>query len=279
MKQHDIEPDNFEKLKTPYGQDEEALWHRIAAQTIEKKEAKIISLQWFRYAAAALVLIFAGAFIFAFSYTNSIKTMAGSHEKVLLPDKSVVTINAESSISYKPLWWYISRDVNFYGEAFFEVKKGSAFTVNSEKGSAEVLGTSFNVYSRPDAYRVYCKTGKVQVSIKETGTAYIITPGKMAFIDKTDDSGIKNLDHDIVSTWRDHTFSFNSENIAKVIEVLNRQYAIKIDLKVGSPDTYQYSGYFKKNKSPEKTINILCKTFNLNYKKINDIHYVITDKD
>ena len=101
---------------------------------------------WF-YAAASIAAIAIILPSIAFFYTKNEVAERGTHLAVVLPDGSKVDLNAESKISYKPLWWFISRDVELKGEAYFEVEKGSTFDVRSGQYTVSVLGTSFNVFS------------------------------------------------------------------------------------------------------------------------------------
>lgn len=78
-----------------------------------------------------------------------------------LPDGSVVRLNSVSRLSYKPLGWYFSRSAELSGEAFFEVEKGSKFTIYSMLGSTSVLGTSFNNVTARD----FSKRGKQDIIV------------------------------------------------------------------------------------------------------------------
>ena len=88
------------------------------------------------------------------SYTVTEIAKRGSHLAVTLPDGSKVNLNADSRLTYKPYQWIISRNVELEGEAFFEVKQGKRFSVKSNQNKVNVLGTSFNIFSRPGNYRV-----------------------------------------------------------------------------------------------------------------------------
>ena len=83
---------------------------------------------------------------------------------VTLPDNSIVTLRGGSELSYAPYWWFADRSLQFEGEAFFDVEKGSSFTVQSDNGVTQVLGTSFSIYANDENYEVFCKTGKVKSS-------------------------------------------------------------------------------------------------------------------
>ena len=66
-------------------------------------------------------------------------TAFGEQKVIELPDGSLVTMNSKSTIEFNPDSWESSRILNLSGEAYFKVKKGSQFTVNTSNGDVVVL--------------------------------------------------------------------------------------------------------------------------------------------
>ena len=125
------------------------------------RSAERVYLQIFGYAAAILLAV--GLFyIFsvvirsqpATKKATSLEVVAenGSRKRIVLPDGSTVILNAGSSIRYCKTFEGKTRDVNLYGEAFFEVVKNAKipFHVHCSNIDIKVLGTAFNVKSYPD---------------------------------------------------------------------------------------------------------------------------------
>ncbi|MEM9931461.1 MAG: FecR domain-containing protein, partial [Bacteroidota bacterium] len=153
----------------------QALWNAIDTAT-PAEETPIRSIsgspkrKWWTIAAGIGMLILAGWVAYHFGQGDQMVTqMVAVGEKLEeeLPDGSVVYANAVTTLSYSPQEWSSARDVQLKGEAFFEVEKGSNFTVNTPQGTVEVLGTSFNVLAREDIFEVICYTGKVRVTAGE----------------------------------------------------------------------------------------------------------------
>jgi ferric-dicitrate binding protein FerR (iron transport regulator) len=122
-------------------------------------------------AAASLALII--TLFFTIRNLQQLKFVAGVGEQqvVDLPDGSGVYLNAMSEIRYSEKDFQKNRTLRLNGEAYFEVKEGSLFTVESDQGKIEVLGTSFNVQSRDDYFKVSCLSGRVVVTAaSETDT-------------------------------------------------------------------------------------------------------------
>ena len=145
------------------------------------------------------------------------------------------------------------------GEAFFEVEKGAEFIVWSGEKSVTVLGTSFNINSREDLYRVACFTGKVKVDNERSHV--ILTPGEESLelggnLNKT------NFNKTKTATWRTGDFYFESTALTHVVRELERQFDIQV---IFSTDTARiYTGYFN-TQSLEEALNMICSPMGLTY--------------
>lgn len=101
--------------------------------------------------------------------------------RVVLPDGSVVWLNKNSAIAYSSAFTRNRYLVLEKGEAFFEVKKDTAypFVIKSDEVYTTVKGTSFSV--RKDFYTndavVSVLTGRVAVS-HQADTMAVLVPGR-----------------------------------------------------------------------------------------------------
>jgi len=223
------------------------LWNRIhnsiqsGTQQRTKKNLKPL-WTWGLAAAATLAL-----FVWISNLTASDKSMANAGEKkeVVLPEESAVTLNAESSITYRDKSFNQDRKLYLEGEAFFKVQKGSTFTVHTDYGTVTVLGTSFNVIARDGRFEVTCYTGKVKVesSPKEQ---QIITAGESATRSKSDKKLNRSTFEVIADTpdWMEGKFSYENQPLVDVISELERQYDINVKLEAGLKDL-KYTGLFE----------------------------------
>ncbi|MCJ7821167.1 MAG: FecR family protein [Bacteroidales bacterium] len=139
----------------------EEVWMELEKRMATKPAARTIRLNvtWPRIAIAAGIALLMGVSALFNFYTKTVNVPAGQHSEIYLPDNSKVSLNAQSTISYKPLMWRFARTVEFEGEACFDVVKGNQFEVISARGKTVVLGTTFNIYSRNNDYQVTCITG------------------------------------------------------------------------------------------------------------------------
>ena len=194
-------------------------------------------------------------------YTVTTETTRGEQTTALLPDGSKVTLNVDGSISYKPLEWFVSRKVKLEGEAFFEVKHGSRFCVQSGSNRVYVLGTTFNVYARDEMYRVACLSGKV--SVQAGGASAVLSPNMQATFRK----GKLNIDNgiapNVANGWMQGLFVFVETPLPEVIAEVERRYNITVTSDY-NPDRL-YSGTFAKKEHAEEVLAIIGKALNVTF--------------
>lgn len=253
------------KITPKWEKSKDEIWNKAFADLQETNiehlvEKKRIPL-WRYIAASAVVIVFAVT-SFAFLYTTTETIGRGSHLAFTLPDGSKVDLNAESQLSYKPYWWYVSRNVKLNGEAYFEVEKGSTFGVQSGQYAVHVLGTSFNVFSRSDQFNVTCLTGKVNVSDKSESV--ILTPNMQAVLDGGKLKTWEIEDAKLSIEWKKGKFVFVGVPLKDVIQEIERQYNIKVSS--SSNLDYLYSGNFTKTKDPNDVLQIVGKPFGIEFK-------------
>ena len=156
------------QLKVPVKTSRDDIWANLYNRVQEpgnKNEGKLrkinFSLKYQLSAAASIIVLIGLFYLFNLNKQITCITQLGEMKEYVLPDQSKVILNADSKLTYKKGFWNSSREVYLTGEAIFEVKKGSLFTVNTNKGNVRVLGTSFNVFTRnnvkiPCIYSCYC---------------------------------------------------------------------------------------------------------------------------
>jgi ferric-dicitrate binding protein FerR (iron transport regulator) len=195
-------------------------------------------------------------------------------EKVELPDRSIVHMNADSRIVYNKFLWNFNRKVIFEGEGFFEIQKGEKFEIYSSLGMTQILGTSLNIYSRPGKYEVECLSGKVAVTSNTTQKKVILLPGDGVVLNQSDLQSY-SLSTPTSPTWLKGEFYFEEENVEDVISELERQF----DLEISFPEeltNQKYTGYFD-NKDLDKALKLVCEPLGLQYlRNGNSLEFTFT---
>jgi transmembrane sensor len=211
--------------------DEDKLWNKInqsinSAPT-KSKETSIISIRkWGMIAAAASIILVIGFGWKAFlGGETNVNTGFVEVTSLDLPDGSAIQLNANSKVSYDNDFQK-ERTLQLFGEAFFEVKKGSSFTVQTVLGEVKVLGTSFNVFAREGVFNVICKTGKVSVTTI-TGVETVLMPGQMvAYQDGQLQSNI-GLDR---SKWLYKKLTYENAPLSEVLDEIRYVYGVKFNI-------------------------------------------------
>jgi transmembrane sensor len=276
----DFEKDFFQNSSIPYNKSKEEIWAEMESKLSERPQGRIIQLSIKRiisYSVAAAFIIGLGLLSFLRFYQEELVCPYGQHVSVKLPDGSRVTLNAGSEISYHPYWWKYQRKIHFSGEAFFEVKKGNRFEVISDKASTTVLGTSFNIYSRNQEYRVNCITGKVMIKTKDNQTE-VLTKNESSVVGQ-DNKIVKlqdeNLNKNAVA-WMKNEFIFTSMPLKDIYEELERQFDIEITGKEKLTGVSTFNA--RRGSSPEEIINLVGKPFGVKCVKISDRKYIVEQK-
>ncbi len=251
------------QFKEPSFEGADRLWARIAADTqtpaaASPKVTRRFSISYIAMAAAASVALL---LYFGWGWFGGQTVQVGAGENLVyqLPDASSVHLNAGSEIAFSSRKWSEERQVKLQGEAFFEVEKGNAFIVTTDNGQVEVLGTSFNVYSREDRFRVACSTGRVQVSSGQKSV--LLTPGESCYLSAAGDL-VKVTAVEKETAWRKGVFQFENQPLAEVFGELERQYKVTIE---ATPEILQqlYTGAFD-NKQLDSALYNVCWPMKLN---------------
>ena len=213
-------------LETPaYNRDAKlADLYKVLDNKQETTKVRRLIPRWAYTAAAVLVIALSVLF---FNNNNGYETNFGEQEVVTLPDNSKVHLNANSVLDFNEENWANNRVLEFNGEGFFDVEKGTTFTVASSEGTVQVLGTEFNVISRDDYFEVKCHEGKVKVALLDGSNAAILTVGDaVRIVDNTIEKWSFKEDK---PTWLHGESSFKNTPLTQVIKSLENQYELEIN--------------------------------------------------
>lgn len=227
--------------------------------------------------AAALVVLFGLYFVLDtntevkdFSYTA---TVAQPDSPLLLPDGSSVVLNKGSKIVHPEQFSSPSRNINFKGEAFFEVisNPDKPMIIASDNIRVKVLGTSFNLcnYTNSNEISVYLEKGKVLFySIDNTDGSIleqvVLLPGQKASFNKTTGLISKqvfaNNNH---NAWKTGALEFVKTPMSEVINVLEKTYNIEIESDASLDDCLLTATF--NDESPESIFESLHIIYGFNF--------------
>ena len=252
------------RIKPVWPKSKETIWNEMFEHIDEQTSVQGRKIRFqgriplWGYAAGFLIpLLLACHF-----YTVTTETANGEQTVVLLPDRSTVTLNVAGKLSYNPIEWFVSRKVKLEGEAYFDVRHGSRFCVQSGCNRVYVLGTTFNVYARQEMYRVTCLTGKV--AVHAGGSSAVLNPDMQATFRDRKLSIDSDVTPDVATGWMQGMFVFVERPLQEVLAEVERQYNIHISPASPISPTNTYTGIFSKTgNSPEDVIKVISKALGI----------------
>lgn len=198
----------------------------------------------------------------ALSYFETTTPMGGQ-TKVVLPDQSVVWINAGSTLRYGSDFNTDGRSVQLDGEAYFEVTRDSLkpFIVKSKKLDIEVIGTSFNVkaYGLDEMTDVTLISGKVNVSLRDdvvhAGDVTLTPNRKLSFNKKTNKVRVSEVDAKDALSWMDGSLKFSEQPFVNIAKDLERKFNVRIRIESDLLKKEIFSGSFTKDYSLDEILH------------------------
>lgn len=238
----------------------EAAVSRLQKSILRTKGGNVIYTYIKRYrlvAAASIILIITGSLLWSTYFSApDIKTSYGQINENVLPDGSMVTLNANSSITYNKGWKEgTDREVWVKGEAFFHVQKTpghSRFVVHAAGFDVVVTGTKFNIVTRENKSNVLLTEGSITI-ISKDGKQIHMKPGDFVQIGSSQVEK-KEIKSETVLAWKDRKIIFDNQPMGEAIKVIEEQYGVKVKLSGDSIATQSISGIL-----PNDNLDILLK--------------------
>lgn len=207
-------------------------------KTVSNTQVKSIhknNYGWMKIAASIAILMTISylSWNYFMNQTTTITTLVAENKTVELPCGTIVKVDALSKVSFKENDWENKRTIFLDGQAFFDVTKGKPFTVVTDLGKIDVLGTQFNVKVAPDTFEVSCYEGKVNVEYGDKDQK-ILTKGKSVIGEKN--ILVSNSHNSTTPDWINNVSKFNKDTLSAITKELEKYYDIKIEL----PKKYEH---------------------------------------
>lgn len=209
---------------------------------------------------------------------SEVVARAGSRSKLMLPDSSVVWLNADSRISYHDNFNTDKREVNLEGEAFFDVRHNAQrpFIVHTSGIDIKVLGTAFNVksYASDETIEATLLRGSIEVVRKNDPNApkVILRPHEKLVFSKEElrssdviassrPTGSARLQEPAISvtmlpknkpdsiiketSWLYNKLNFYGDSFEELATKMERWYDVKITITNDKLKRYRLKGSFE----------------------------------
>jgi ferric-dicitrate binding protein FerR (iron transport regulator) len=193
-------------------------------------------------AAVALVLLSFGCWFALHLYIvpgkeveiqNRLITAQGSKGKFVLPDSSVVWLNAESVLTYPETFGKTERKVCLEGEGYFEVAENreKPFVVQAGDLAVEAVGTVFDIsrYSFLHRTEVTLLEGSVRVSSPACGKDFYLSPDQMMEITGDGAIHVRETNARLHASWIQNRLVFDNDRLSDIILSLEGWYRMEIE--------------------------------------------------
>lgn len=199
---------------------------------------------WFISAALAIAVVLSALAFWLATRTDQtdepvyamVNTANGTLQPVTLPDGSVVTLNANSSLRYaEDFLGGASREAWLEGEAFFNVTpaaqtNGLPFTLHTSAGDIVVVGTAFNVRQRENIFEVVLTEGKVKIEDRERNEMLTLLPGERAIRHGEKPLRIETVEIEPFTAWQKNQLIFRNMPLSRVVERLQYDYQLALQI-------------------------------------------------
>ena len=251
------------------------LWRRI-----ERNIGRYVVLsRFYKWAAAACIaaLLSVGYVWYSSSRAPAVKmliveTQLQQKQKVLLPDSTVVWLNAGSRLEY-PEDFTKHRFVSLEGEAYFVVAHDEAhpFTIHAHGLHITVLGTILNIaaYQREGDVVTTLVEGKIALHLNgDQSQQTILIPNQQVVFNKDSRNMMfETVDPELFTSWVKGYYRFEDASFEQIAKYFERVYGKTIRFDDESLKTLCFTGTFLQEQNMDSVLELL--------REIGGFHYTI----
>ena len=193
---------------------------------------------------------------------SEIRTPRGGEYQVVLPDNSIVWLNADSKLRFPLTFSGKERRVFASGELYFQVAKDSLSPFRIEVEGlyeVEVLGTEFNVRAYSDLPSATTLVDG-RVLIRDKGTKVVLKPGEQAVKGKHGEVVVREVDVAPYIAWKQGYFLFEDERLEDILNELARWYDVNVFFENSSVREERFSVDMPRHESFEEVLRLIEQT-------------------
>ena len=257
-----------------------AIRQKINIATVVKREFS--PRKYYRIAAGLLLVSGAALFYYrsgkevtvAETYTT-LQTKGGEVKQVMLPDSSVMWVNALSQVRIPSSFSGGIRNILLdEGEVFLKVKHdvSKPFRVNTKALQIQVLGTSFNVnaYSTLKRTNVAVATGKVAVSMAGKRLSFL-TPGQqLIYNNLTKTFNKQKINISESQSWKDGDTYLTQAGFDELALVVKNLFGVKLKAANVNVQNYQFTLRLQRNMPVTEALKIISLIHNTRFRREGD---------
>ncbi len=204
--------------------------------------------------------------------TIQIATAApGVHERVLLPDSSVVYLSGPATLQFSEK--NFEREVELSGKAFFDIAHQSdQFIVQTNEAVVQVLGTRFGMRSHNNITQVVLESGRLEVASHAfSSQSILLMPGQMTSVSLNEEMPSPSVDVNIEDElfWTGFVF-FRRTSMREVAVRLSMSRNVQIEV-APSLINETVTATFDPDISTKEILHALALTLNAEVSQEGDI--------
>lgn len=208
---------------------------------------------------------------------SEVTTRIGSRTSLVLPDSTLVWLNAGSRLTYGKDFGSQQREVTLTGEALFDVAHDphKPFIIHAARVDIRVLGTRFDIKSYPTdkTTETTLLKGSIEVSVKARPNEKIILKPNEKLVIANDDSVLNRkltpeentrskpneslvsilkpgydatTGANIETAWADDWLIFQDQSFSVLAKDMERWYDVKIQFTKKAQEEWRFTGSFQK---------------------------------
>jgi ferric-dicitrate binding protein FerR (iron transport regulator) len=235
------------------------------------------------YAAALGLLLTVFAALFSDSIlkqhepiaVNEIVVPRGQIRNILLPDGTLVYINADTKLCYDDNFGKKNRAVTLDGEAYFVVTYSSdiPFVVHTCENEIRVLGTAFNVKAYPDGniHQTSLERGKILISNRQD-ESYLLNPKQTYLLirDKNSSKVFRTGKVEDHSSWTEGRLIIRNHRFREIARDLERSHEVVFEIRNEEILNSRYTGEFSRTDDIGKILEIISLTSGFSFEIAGD---------
>lgn len=207
--------------------------------------------------------------------TNTLIVPKGNTYKIKLADGTLVTLNADSKLTFPLQFSGTKREVTLQGEAYFEVSKhqvsiggkvmNQKFIVHAEQNAIQVLGTKFNVKAYPEDKQnsFTLEEGSIALTNPANPAPIVLKPSQKIIQTGNEFELLEvNLSKDL--SWKNGDFYFDSATVKEIMDQISRWYNIELEY-LGPVNNQRYISTISRKKTLQQVLEILETTTGIKF--------------
>lgn len=208
---------------------------------------------------------------------QTVEVPLGSRSRIVLPDETVVWLNAGSKLSYQSGFSQNDRNVRLEGEGYFEVSRNEElpFIVNTDDIDIRVLGTRFSVkaYDDEENIEVVLAEGSVNfINKNDLQSSLIMKPEQQAIYNKeSKTTNVRKVPASQADNWTTGAHFFNELTLQQIARQLEKTFDVTILFRDEEKKKLTFYGDFRRDDSLEDILMIVSSSGKFTYRKTEDI--------